>query len=146
MEAIENFMNYDNGKDTYHRSISQERARQYLEAARILDVDLSAVGIFPWIEGVHIEFEHGRVNPLTNVTDDDVLKTAKIALAHILELPDYYETEGKATIPAGASLRDWERAKEKRWEMEKKPKIINERYWLTHTVHEQLSLWLAWRY
>jgi hypothetical protein len=28
---------------------------------------------------------------VTNVTDDDLLMTAKIALAHLNEFPDYYE-------------------------------------------------------
>jgi len=36
------------------------------------------------------DFAHGRRDPLTNVTDDDPLLTAKIALAHLRELPDYY--------------------------------------------------------
>lgn len=40
--------------------------------------------------GMEVELEHGRRDPLTNVTDDDPLPTAKIALAHLRELPDYY--------------------------------------------------------
>jgi len=40
--------------------------------------------------GMEVELEHGRTNALTNVTDDDALLTAKIALAHLRELPDYY--------------------------------------------------------
>jgi CBS domain-containing protein len=40
--------------------------------------------------GMEVELEHGRANPLTNVTDDDAVLTAKIALAHLRELPDYY--------------------------------------------------------
>ena len=40
--------------------------------------------------GMEVELEHGRTNPLTNITDDDALLTAKIALAHLRELPDYY--------------------------------------------------------
>jgi CBS domain-containing protein len=40
--------------------------------------------------GMEVELEHGRRDPLTNVTDDDPLMTAKIALAHLRELPDYY--------------------------------------------------------
>lgn len=40
--------------------------------------------------GMEVELEHGRRDPLTNVTDDDPLLTAKIALAHLRELPDYY--------------------------------------------------------
>jgi CBS domain-containing protein len=40
--------------------------------------------------GMEVELEHGRRDSLTNVTDDDPLVTAKIALAHLRELPDYY--------------------------------------------------------
>lgn len=40
--------------------------------------------------GLNIELEHGRRNPFTNITDDDEILTAKIALAHLCEFPDYY--------------------------------------------------------
>jgi len=41
-------------------------------------------------QGLSIELEHGTVDPHTNVTDDDLLQTGKIAWAHLNELPDYY--------------------------------------------------------
>ncbi len=34
--------------------------------------------------------EHGTINKKTNVTNDDLIKTGKIALAHLNELPNYY--------------------------------------------------------
>jgi hypothetical protein len=40
--------------------------------------------------GMDVELEHGRHDPETNVTDDDVVTTAKIARAHLNEFPDYY--------------------------------------------------------
>lgn len=40
--------------------------------------------------GLEVELEHGSINPVTNVTDDNILMTAKIALAHLNEIPDYY--------------------------------------------------------
>jgi len=40
--------------------------------------------------GLGVELEHGTVNRKTNVTNDDPLKTGKIALAHLTEFPDYY--------------------------------------------------------
>ena len=43
--------------------------------------------------GIMIELEHGNVNPKTNVTDDDLMKTSKIALAHLNELPNYYNKD-----------------------------------------------------
>ena len=36
------------------------------------------------------ELEHGTRDPETNVTDDDLSQTGKIALAHLKEFPDYY--------------------------------------------------------
>ena len=40
--------------------------------------------------GMDVELEHGKVDPNTNVTNDDPLMTGKIALAHLNEFPDYY--------------------------------------------------------
>lgn len=40
--------------------------------------------------GLAVELEHGRHDPATNVTDDDVHVTGKIAWAHLNEFPDYY--------------------------------------------------------
>lgn len=51
------------------------------------------------LEGIHIELEHGKVNPATNVTNDDLVLTAKIALAHLNEFPNYYNPQyGLATF------------------------------------------------
>jgi len=41
--------------------------------------------------GMDVELEHGTENNLTNVTNDDPVMTAKIALAHLLESPIYYK-------------------------------------------------------
>jgi hypothetical protein len=40
--------------------------------------------------GMDVELEHGLHDTATNVTDDDPIFTAKIALAHLNEFPDYY--------------------------------------------------------
>jgi hypothetical protein len=40
--------------------------------------------------GMNVELEHGTRDLATNVTDDDVTVTAKIARAHLNEFPDYY--------------------------------------------------------
>jgi hypothetical protein len=40
--------------------------------------------------GMDVELEHGLHDAATNVTDDDPIFTAKIALAHLNEFPDYY--------------------------------------------------------
>jgi hypothetical protein len=40
--------------------------------------------------GMDVELEHGTHDLATNVTDDDAVVTAKIAVAHLNEFPDYY--------------------------------------------------------
>ena len=40
--------------------------------------------------GMNVELEHGKQNPITNVTEDDPILTGKIALAHLNEFSDYY--------------------------------------------------------
>lgn len=40
--------------------------------------------------GMDVELEHGIINHLTNVTNDDDILTGKIALSHLNEFPDYY--------------------------------------------------------
>ena len=42
--------------------------------------------------GMNVEMEHGSAtSEITNVTKDDPLLTGKIALAHLMEIPDYYD-------------------------------------------------------
>lgn len=41
--------------------------------------------------GMDVELEHGLTDPATNVTNDDLLITGKIALAHLNEFSDYYD-------------------------------------------------------
>ena len=41
--------------------------------------------------GMNVELEHGNRWPDLNVTGDDPILTAKIALAHLREFPDYYD-------------------------------------------------------
>jgi hypothetical protein len=50
--------------------------------------------------GLGVELEHGAANQTTNVTNDDPLKTAKIALAHLTEFPDYYTRLAKMEAEA----------------------------------------------
>ena len=41
--------------------------------------------------GMDVELEHGLRDPSTNVSNDDPVITGKIALAHLNEIPDYYD-------------------------------------------------------
>ena len=55
--------------------------------------------------GMEVELEHGTIRTLTNVSNDYLLTTGKIALAHLTEIPDYYtrllkmEKEAKKQTP-----------------------------------------------
>ena len=40
--------------------------------------------------GMEVELEHGTIRRLTNVSNDYLLTTGKITLAHLSEIPDYY--------------------------------------------------------
>lgn len=58
-----------------------------------LNIKLDKFSIKDFIIGYQIELEHGSINPNTNVTDDNPILTAKIALAHLNEYPDYYNED-----------------------------------------------------
>jgi len=63
------------------------------EARRIgdsLGIDWSNVDLEQFRRGLLVELEHGTKDPGTNVTNDDMILTGKIALAHLKEFPDYY--------------------------------------------------------
>jgi len=63
------------------------------EAKRIgdsLGIDWSQVDLEQFRMGLFVELEHGKKDPETNVTNDDMGLTGKIALAHLKEFPDYY--------------------------------------------------------
>ncbi len=71
-----------------------------------LGIDWSKYDIEQFRMGMDVELEHGRVDPHTNVSNDDPVITGKIALAHLNEFPDYYtrlakmEEEGEAAKEA----------------------------------------------
>ena len=63
------------------------------EARRVGDrigINWSEVDLEQFRMGLEVELEHGVRNVVTNVTNDDLVLTGKIALAHLMELPDYY--------------------------------------------------------
>ena len=55
-----------------------------------IGIDWSKFDVEQFRMGMDVELEHGLVDPVTNVTNDDPLTTGKIALAHLNEFPDYY--------------------------------------------------------
>ena len=61
-----------------------------LYAAEILGINFDKFTPEDFLEGINIELEHGTINSKTNVTNDNLILTAKIALAHLNEFPNYY--------------------------------------------------------
>ena len=61
--------------------------------ANILNIKFDKFSIEDFLEGINVELEHGKVNPNTNVTNDNLIITSKIALAHLNEFPNYYNKE-----------------------------------------------------
>jgi hypothetical protein len=87
-----------------HDPVSAEDARRVGEEIGI-DWDSAPFDVEQFRMGMNVELEHGLRDPVTNVTDDDPVVTAKIALAHLNEIPDYYtrllRMEAEAEHPGG---------------------------------------------
>ena len=81
------------------KSFTAEETKQIGER---LDIDWSKWDVEQFRMGMDVELEHGLVDPHTNVTDDDLLITGKIALAHLNELSDYYTRLDKMEKEAGS--------------------------------------------
>ena len=71
--------------DSKHFTI--EEAKRIGEA---IGIDWSKFDVEQFRMGLDVELEHGISDLQTNVTHDNEIITAKIALAHLNEFPDYY--------------------------------------------------------
>jgi hypothetical protein len=60
------------------------------EIGDLMKIDWSKIDLEQFRIGLGVELEHGLIDPETNVTNDDLIMTGKIALAHLHEIPDYY--------------------------------------------------------
>jgi hypothetical protein len=69
------------------RRISAEEASNVGSA---LGIDWTKIDLEQFRHGLEVELEHGARDPETNVTNDDLRLTGKIAWAHLKEFPDYY--------------------------------------------------------
>ena len=85
------------------KQFSQEEAKILAEQ---LGVDWTHFDVEQFTISITVELEHGLRDPLTNVTNDDPLTTAKIALAHLNEFPDYYTRLEKMETEADAYWKD----------------------------------------
>lgn len=66
----------------------------------IIGIDWEKVDYYPddLFDGMLVEYEHGSKDKVTNVTNDDPIQTAKIALAHLNENPMYYSILKKQNL------------------------------------------------
>ena len=64
-----------------------------LYAASVLGISFDKFTEEEFLDGINIELEHGTVSPKTNVTNNDLIITSKIALAHLNEFPNYYNKD-----------------------------------------------------
>ena len=69
------------------RKISADEAKRIGDT---LTINWAKIDLEEFRRGLEVEFEHGAHDPETNVTNDDVVLTGKIAWAHLKEFPDYY--------------------------------------------------------
>ena len=72
------------------KMVTKEEA---LAIANKLGITFDKFSFADFLTGINVELEHGLVNPYTNVTNDDLEMTVKIARAHLNELPNYYNPE-----------------------------------------------------
>lgn len=87
---------------------------QAKRVATKLHLNLDVVPIDVFRDAMVIETEHGKkYGAMTNVTNDNLLLTGKIALAHLIEYPDYYKRLNKMEMEA-----------EKYWKKRNKPNVI----------------------
>lgn len=70
------------------KHFSEEEAKEIGEK---LGISWDKWDIEQFRRGMDVELEHGTVDPNTNVSNDDPLTTGKITLAHLNEIPDYYD-------------------------------------------------------
>ncbi len=69
------------------KEFSTEEARTLGER---VGIDFTAIDLEEFRKGLSVELEHGTAHTETNVTGDNETTTAKIAWAHLMEIPDYY--------------------------------------------------------
>ena len=81
------------------RKISADEAKRIGDT---LTINWAKIDLEEFRRGLEVEFEHGAHDPETNVTNDDVVLTGKIAWAHLKEFPDYYTRSARLEAEADA--------------------------------------------
>jgi hypothetical protein len=81
------FVSEDEARTSIKRQISLEQARLVGVQLRI---NWTKTDLRQFRRGLEVELEHGARRPETNVTNDDLMVTGKMACAHLKEVRDYY--------------------------------------------------------
>ncbi len=68
--------------------ITKKEAYYY---GKLLGIDFRKIKLEDFWIGINIEREHGLIYPKTNVSENNILITAKITLAHLIESKLYYQ-------------------------------------------------------
>lgn len=89
-DHFHNFRGYTYMSDSKKEAKRHFTAKEAAEIGKQLGIDFSKFDVEQYRVGLDVELEHGRVNPHTNVSNDDPIITGKIALAHLNEFSDYY--------------------------------------------------------
>lgn len=85
-----------------------------LQIAKKLKINLDIISLEQWKKALEIEEEHGsKLSNKTNITHDSLLLTGLIAMAHLIEDPQYY-----------LRLEKMEEESKKYWKNKKKPNIF----------------------
>jgi len=81
-----------------------------------LNIDYNIVPFEIFKYGLKVELEHGYKFKKSNITNDDLIMTGKIVLAHLIEYPDYYQR-----------LKIMEEEADKYWSNKYKPNPIKKK-------------------
>jgi hypothetical protein len=85
-----------------------------LKMAKKFNINLKVVPIQEFQKGIQIELEHGKMlGKVTNVTQNNIQMTTRIAIAHLIEDPRYYK-----------HLEILEKKRETYWKSRTKPNIF----------------------
>ena len=89
------------GESKINKSFTIEEAKQVAESLKI-DFTKELFNLREFAKGLNVELEHGTRYPRANITGDNPILTGKIALAHLLEFPNYYTRLSKLEEEATA--------------------------------------------
>ena len=107
----------------FYKKIREDKYSKYnLTAEQVkqigddIGINWDEVDFGEFIQGVKEELEHGDMFAIkasdTNVTSDDLNMTAKIAWAHLKEVPDYYT---RLEAMEGEGEEHWEKNSYQEW-------------------------------